>query len=431
LGAWYCGLDLISPIWWGDVGSVCITESYMKYGFTVVNLSSNKCTIADMGSDGSVLDDIVLTGAEFIDAWAAHERHAARLALAGRRLEASGDWAHDGSVSMTAWLRHHCRMSNRDAAALVHRGRFLDKFPAIAQAACDGVLSAGQVNALRTVTKPAVEAVMATQQAEIVAIIAPLTVADSEQAAGLWRQRAEAVVDLPEPVEPDRELRTAHTTDGLVGRFVLDDFGARQFEQAIRTASTWDGSGDVRDGARRSADALVDVCAFFNANHDKPGTPRRRPHVELMTEADTLGTSPIAWTTDHVVLNGATTDTLLCDCVIHRVMRSGSVILDYGRATRSVPLDLFRAVAARDGGCRHPGCDRKVSWCDAHHIHYWRNMGPTDLDNLVLLCSRHHHHVHRLGLLLKLLPNGDLDITFPDGTTRISRPRGQPGGRSP
>ena len=158
-----------------------------------------------------------------------------------------GDWADDGSVSMTAWLRYHCRMSNRDAAALVHRGRFLDKFPAIAEAACDRVLSAGQVNALRTATKPGVEPVMAAQQDELSAIIAALTVADSEQAAGLWRQRAEAIVDLPEPVEPERELRTARTADGLVGRFVLDEHGAVQFEQAIRTASTWDGKTDTRE----------------------------------------------------------------------------------------------------------------------------------------------------------------------------------------
>jgi hypothetical protein len=384
-----------------------------------------------MGSDGSVLDEIVLTGAEFVNAWAAHERDAARLALAARRLEVCGDWAQDGSVSMTAWLRHHCRMSNRDAAVLVHRGRFLDKFAAVAEAACDGVLSAGHVNALRAVTKPAVESVMVVQQGEIVAIIAPLAVADAEQAAGLWRQRAEAIVDLPAPVDPEHELRMARTPDGLVGRFVLDENGAVQFEQAIRTASTWDGKSDTRDNSRRSADALVEVCAFFNANHTRTGTPRRRPHVELNVDADTLSSMPLAWTTDHAWVGVATTDMLLCDCVIHRVMRAGDTILNYGRAVYTVPRDLFRAVAARDGGCRFPGCDRKVSWCDAHHIHWWRHDGLTELENLVLLCNRHHHLVHRHNLQLKLLPNAHLDITMPDGTTRTSQPRGQPGKRGP
>ncbi len=392
---------------------------------------SNRCTIAGMGSAGSVIDDIVLCPAEFIDAWAAHERDAARLALAARRLEVCGSWADDGSVSMAAWLRNHCRMSHRDATGLVHRGRFLDKFAGIAQGACDGVLSAGQVAALRAVTKPAVEEVLAVQQSELIGIVAPLTVADTELAVGLWRQRAEALVELPEPVEADRELRMGRTVDGLVGKFVLDEMGAVQFQQAIRTASTWDGKSDIRETSRRSADALVDICAFFNANHTRAGTPRRRPHVEMSIEADSLAGIPVAWTTDHAWLGSTTVDVLLCDCVIHRVLRAGSAVLDYGRATHTVPRDLFRAVAARDGGCRHPGCDRKVSWCDAHHIWWWRYQGPTELSNLVLLCSRHHHHVHRYNLHLKLLPDGDLEITYPDGTVRTSQPRGRPAQHGP
>jgi predicted secreted protein len=366
------------------------------------------------------------TAAEFVDAWAAHERESARLAVAVRRLETAGEWAVDGSVSMTAWLRHHCRMSNRDAAALVRRGRFLDTFPAIAHAACEGVVSAGQVTALQAACPPPVEAVMAVQQAEVVAIVASLSVADTEHAGRVWRQRAEALIEGPEPVEPDRQLRMARTADGVVGRFVLDDAGAVQFEQAIRGASTWDGSSDTRDNSRRSADALVDICAFFNANHTKPGTPRQRPHVEMMIDADALGERLTGWTSGGTLVDHFTVETLLCDCVIHRVMRAGSAILDYGRATRTVPPDLFRAVAARDGGCRFPGCDRKVSWCDAHHIHYWRNLGVTELDNLVLLCNRHHHLVHRHRWHLKLLPNSDLELTLDDGTTRTSQPRGRP-----
>ena len=377
-----------------------------------------------MGSDLSVLDNIVLSPAELIDAWAAHERNAARLALATRRVEASGEWAHDGSVSMVAWLRDHCRMSHSDASAVVRRGRFLDNFGAVAMAACDGLLSAGHVQAMRSAVKPATEPVFAVQQCELVTIIAALSVADGQRAVSAWRQRAEALVELDDPVEPERELRFAQGGDDLVGRFVLDKAGAAQFTTAIRTASTWDGLSDSRDGARRNADALVDVCAFFNANHTRQGTPRQRPHVEISIQA--ADERPAGWVGDHGYLDTATTDTLLCDCVIHRVMRAGPAVLSYGRATRTVPADLFRAVAARDGGCRYPGCDRRVAWCDAHHIRYWRHIGLTELDNLVLLCNRHHHHVHRHNLHLKLLPDSTLEITMSDGTTRTTQPHHQP-----
>jgi Domain of unknown function (DUF222) len=381
---------------------------------------------AEMDGVDVFAEDALLSADDLVDAWAVHERNFARIAVAARRVEVSGEWAHDGSVSMASWLRQHCRMSNRDANALVHRGRFLDKFPATDKAARAGVLSAGQVAALQVSCPQPVEAVMHAQQAELVAIVASLSVADTEAAAQAWRQRAEAIVELPEPLEPDRQLRTAHTADGLVGSFVLDKAGATQFATAIRVASTWDGIDDSRSNQRRSADALVDVCAFFNANHDRGGTPRNRPHVELTSDEDSLSASPVAWTSDHAHLDRTTTDTLLCDCVIHRIVRAGNAVLSYGRATRTVPPDLFRAVAVRDGGCRYPGCDRKIAWCDAHHIHYWRHLGLTEYENLVLLCNRHHHHVHRYDLPLKLLPNGDLEVTQANGTTCTSHPRGQP-----
>jgi hypothetical protein len=379
-----------------------------------------------MESSGGVPDGIVLSATEFIEAWADHERDAARLALAARRLEMCGDWACDGSVSMAAWLRHHCRMSTRDATALVHRGRFLDKFSAIADAATDGMLSAGQINALKQSCPPLVEPVLRAQQSELVTIVAPLSVADTDRAAQVWRQRAEALVELPQPSEPDRQLSTATTSDGLVGRFVLDRVGTLQFQQAIRIASTWEGNSDARSTQRRSADALVDVCAFFNANHDKRGTPRQRPHVEILVEHDSPGATPFGWTTDHTLIESHTTDAVLCDCVIHRVVRAGNTVLSYGRATRTIPLDLFRAVAVRDGCCRFPGCDRRIAWCDAHHVRHWRHDGFTELENLVLLCNRHHHLVHQPKWHLKLLPNGDLEISHPDGTVRTTHPRGHP-----
>ena len=46
----------------------------------------------------------------------------------------------------------------------------------------------------------------------------------------------------------------------------------------------------------------------------------------------------------------------------------------------------------------------------------------TDLDNLLPLCTRHHHDVHDGGWQLKLTPDRHLTITYPDGTTNHTGP---------
>jgi hypothetical protein len=70
--------------------------------------------------------------------------------------------------------------------------------------------------------------------------------------------------------------------------------------------------------------------------------------------------------------------------------------LRLGRKTRSVPPALRRALNARDGGCTFPGCTAR-RFVDAHHVEHWADGGPTDLDNLLLLCRHHHRLVHEGG----------------------------------
>lgn len=47
----------------------------------------------------------------------------------------------------------------------------------------------------------------------------------------------------------------------------------------------------------------------------------------------------------------------------------------------------------RDRTCRFPGC-AATRHLHAHHVEHWVDGGPTDLDNLVLLCGAHHRFVH-------------------------------------
>ena len=87
--------------------------------------------------------------------------------------------------------------------------------------------------------------------------------------------------------------------------------------------------------------------------------------------------------------------------------------LEVGRTTRVVQPAQRTALAVRDGGCVFPNCDRPLSWCEAHHLWHWLDGGPTDLDNLALLCRTHHRAVHEEGWRLARGPDGQLTATPP------------------
>ena len=88
-------------------------------------------------------------------------------------------------------------------------------------------------------------------------------------------------------------------------------------------------------------------------------------------------------------------------------------ILDVGRRTRTISPALRRALAARDRQCCFPGCgNRRV---DAHHIEHWADGGRTALDNLVLLCRRHHRAVHEEGYRVMIDAGGDVKFLRPGG----------------
>jgi hypothetical protein len=87
--------------------------------------------------------------------------------------------------------------------------------------------------------------------------------------------------------------------------------------------------------------------------------------------------------------------------------------LEVGRASRVVSAAQRAALVVRDGGCAVPGCDRPPAWCEAHHLVHWLHGGPTDLENLALVCRAHHRAVHEGGWRLGRDPDGRLTATPP------------------
>jgi hypothetical protein len=96
-------------------------------------------------------------------------------------------------------------------------------------------------------------------------------------------------------------------------------------------------------------------------------------------------------------ISSKTVQRLACDGTLSRVLKADSVVVDVGRATRSVSSAQWRALKARHRTCAFPGCDRPVNWTNPHHIEFWARGGPNNLPNLLPLCHYHHRLVHEGG----------------------------------
>lgn len=130
----------------------------------------------------------------------------------------------------------------------------------------------------------------------------------------------------------------------------------------------------------------------------------------------------VAWIHDRLgsPLPAATVPSFLCDAAFYAVVvDSLGVATDLGRSARTVSPAQRRALVVRDGGCVFPGCDCPATWTDAHHVREWtRHAGRSDLDNLVLLCRRHHRVAHRHGWSVQLGQDGWTTWTSPSGRSR-------------
>ena len=101
-----------------------------------------------------------------------------------------------------------------------------------------------------------------------------------------------------------------------------------------------------------------------------PDTGGRKPHLNVLVPLEELERRARSAMLDFGGrLTPATLRLLACDAaVVPIVMNGAGQPLDVGRATRTIPEGLRRAVTARDRGCAHPGCDRPPSWTEIHHI---------------------------------------------------------------
>jgi hypothetical protein len=406
--------------------------------------------VAELSADGAWGQVPTGGAADLVTAALAHRNLLDAVATDGVRAVHVSGVLPDGHVSTKRWLETHAQVSSASAGALIARGQHLETdYAATRFAWLAGEITSDAVRELtvgisRALTRvPAGERDRVRGEAETILLPLARTATIAQLRRGIDRLKlfvdpdgaAQARLDAHD----DQFLRLTPVGDGVdVTGYLTAETAAALLTCLDQVVDDWYRSGslgpedqptgeDRTDTLRKkhrrehlNALALADLArgcldgALLGTKH------AQRPHVTLTVHVDDLahgigGTLHLPGI-GEALLPPASVARILCDADLTPVItrptdcreggRSGSgglaevirergrEVLHVGRAHRSAPPRLRKALEVRDQHCAAPGCRIDPSRCEAHHVHEWERGGGTDLDNMVLLCTRHHHAVH-------------------------------------
>jgi hypothetical protein len=333
-------------------------------------------------------------------------------------------WERWECRDLAGWLSWKCGISPVTAREYGRVSQALAVLPLVRERFAAGALSYSQVRAITRCATPETEATL-------VELAGVSTAAQLESICRAYRRSAPAAADQAGRNDARRFLRFAYNDDGcVVGSFCLPPEAGAVMESTIAAAvdreaiATADADGARDPYAAVQADALVELLtaghqALADGSLDDEDT---RFLVTVITERSALSTTSDAESSEAGEcriaegpgLAGATARRMACDATVVAVTEDGEGrVLDAGRRTRVIGRRLRRALRRRDPHCRFPGCSHRV--VQGHHVRHWADGGPTNLDNLVHLCPRHHHRLHEGGYRLRRRPGGELEFIHPQG----------------
>ena len=325
-----------------------------------------------------------------------------RIAGLAARFAAGEVWDDAGYVSPIDWMRFNCHQTSTAAANFIAVGEAMQRLPESIQAVSDGAIGFAHVVSM-TRTADAVGA--SFNESALLKKALENSPGKFHYLCNNYRHAAARERYESEQAElvHNRRLSINKWEDGSVSLSgILDPVGGAALITALAPLSKKSGAHDDRDLEHRQADALVELASGGE----------QKAQVQVMSSLETLlgaaGAPGAHMEHSSMPISSTTVQRLACDSSITRVLLdSESVVIDVGRARRVVAGPTKRALNARDGHCRWPGCDRPASRSAAHHLVHWIHGGATDLDNLILLCHRHHWMVHEGKWQLVHLSSGD------------------------
>jgi HNH endonuclease len=304
-----------------------------------------------------------------------------------READDDGDWQAAGCSSSAQWLAQISGSDHRTAVHITRTSSALRSLPALDQAMSTGALTLDQVAAAAAYATPETDARLAriavgkppSDIALAARTIVPPTLADDEE---LYRRRALGMTWT----RGRRELCFS-------GRLPLEQGAA--FEQAIWRMATQQRAIDKKNGSvlewsQSAADALVALAGQHEGRND--GGIKRSATTLVVHVSDDA--PPLLEGAGS--LSPETAERLVCDARRLAITLTGRDLL-HSRVARCASYAQQRALHKRSGHCQYPGCTAARE-LEAHHVVPVERGGQTELQNLILLCPRHHKllHDHRI-----------------------------------
>jgi hypothetical protein len=320
-----------------------------------------------------------------------------------RDAKRSGEHLVAGSITASSWIARTCGMSISSAADRVCVGEQLESLPKVAAALSSGEVSYQSASALCHLRERLGDKAEFFDEEQMLGYARDFSVFGLRKLCRVAWHTVNPDGFFHE-AEADFTRRYFHVSQMPDGMFavdgVLDPVGGAALKTAIDVLAKPKGPEDERTAGQRRADAVGELAMHAMEQGTLPRRHSVKPHINLTMTLEglkgELGVPP-ADLDLSLPISIRTAERLACDCTMSRVLLADSMVIDVGKATRTVSPPRMRALRVRDKGCRFPGCDRQVNWSNPHHIIYRSRGGSDKLENLVLLCFFHHRLVHEGG----------------------------------
>jgi hypothetical protein len=342
-----------------------------------------------------------------------------RLLTCIRQFDEQSGWGEQGAVSCAHWLSWRIGLDLATAREKVRVARALGTLPAIDGALASGKLSYAKVRALSRVATPDNEATL----------LEMALYATGAQLERLCRSFRNVQMADEGPTPEARSVRRRLLPGGMVRLEIVlcpdeADLMMRAIERARQvehseqqpdvSAETPEDSSDAPWPSR--ADSVVALVESYLAGNVASGNGGERFQVTVHVDQDPLAADGVLAATleDGTNVSAETLRRVACDCGLVAVNSAGES-LNIGRRTRSIPPAIRRVLLLRDRGCAFSGCTHD-RFLHGHHVKHWLHGGETSTDNLVLLCTHHHHLVHEGRWSVERDEHGAWLFVAPDGS---------------